>query len=532
MKRIVLLLIVVIFQITQIFGQKYETSNPYVSYSSCNDCKIVKVIVNQNETKVLIEITGKRQRGAWVSFSSWTVMVPSKDWNISELRKYDLNIPEIKSTDPTYLSIWRNVADKKKAMQQETINNLGNNLINNLGSDNLNTRYNVRSKTGQKYRFWLNFDALPPGVEEITIIELIENGFEWSGIKIKNPDTTPKTKWDEVSLKIDWENNGITPLEGIYENTMSGGISPKYRLALKYDKTNEQYQLIYLSGASNSIWKTGNIKAYVFKTASPNIFKVKWYMGDKTISEDLYISFEKGLMKIIWTNGNSEGLYLKLYPTSENDLSNSSVNKGSGTGFAISSNGIIATNYHVIENAQTIKVRGVNSNFNKTYKAKVLLSDKNNDLALIQIIDNSFTSLGTVPYVLNTKLVNAGENIFALGYPLRAAMGDEIKLTNGIISSKTGFQGDITSYQVSAPVQPGNSGGPLFDANGNVIGIINAKLTIAENASYAVKASYLMNLIELLNNPPRLTTISTLNNKDLASQVKIINKFVYIIETE
>ena len=532
MKKIVLLLIAVTFQITQIFGQEYETSNPYVSYSNCNFCKIVKVIVNQNETKVLIEVTGQRKRGAWISFSSWTIMVPTKDYNISNLRKYDLNIPKVESREPTYLALWLKVVEKKKAMQQKAIKNLGENLINNLGSHNLNTRYNIRSKTGQKYRFWLNFDALPPGVEDITIIELIENGFEWSGIKIKNPDTTPKTKWDEITLKIDWQKNGITPLEGIYENTMGDENSPKYRLALKYDKANEQYQLIYLSGATNSIWKTGNIKAYLFKTASPNIFKVKWYMGDKTISEDLYISFEQGFMKIIWTNRNSKNLYLKLYPTSENDLSNSSVNKGSGTGFAISSNGIIATNYHVIENAQTIKVRGVNSNFNKIYKAKVLVSDKNNDLALIQIDDYAFTSLGTIPYTLKTKLANVGENIFALGYPLRAVMGDEIKLTNGIISSKTGFQGDITSYQVSAPVQPGNSGGPLFDSNGNVIGIINAKLTIAENASYAVKVSYLTNLIELLNIPVKLPTVNILKEKSLASKIQIINKFVYIIETE
>jgi len=160
------------------------------------------------------------------------------------------------------------------------------------------------------------------------------------------------------------------------------------------------------------------------------------------------------------------------------------------------------------------------------------VSDKNNDLALIQIDDYSFTSAGTIPYMLKPKLANVGENIFALGYPLRAVMGDEIKLTNGIISSKTGFQGDITSYQVSAPVQPGNSGGPLFDNNGNVIGVINAKLTIAENASYAVKISYLMNLIELLDNPPKLSTGNTLTGKSLSAQVLLVNKFVYIIETE
>ena len=66
-------------------------------------------------------------------------------------------------------------------------------------------------------------------------------------------------------------------------------------------------------------------------------------------------------------------------------------------------------------------------------------------------------------------------------------MGDEVKLTNGIISSKTGFQGDVTTYQISVPLQAGNSGGPLFDSKGNVIGIVNAKHLGTENVSYVVK---------------------------------------------
>jgi S1-C subfamily serine protease len=109
-------------------------------------------------------------------------------------------------------------------------------------------------------------------------------------------------------------------------------------------------------------------------------------------------------------------------------------------------------------------------------------------------------------------------------------MGDEIKLTNGIISSKTGFQGDITSYQISAPVQPGNSGGPLFDKFGNLIGVINSKHSGAENVSYAVKISYLKNVIDLLPAAPKLSSTNTLTNLSLSDQVKLLNKFVYIIE--
>jgi S1-C subfamily serine protease len=109
-------------------------------------------------------------------------------------------------------------------------------------------------------------------------------------------------------------------------------------------------------------------------------------------------------------------------------------------------------------------------------------------------------------------------------------MGDEIKLTSGIVSSRTGFQGDITSYQISAPVQPGNSGGPLFDSKGNIIGIINAKHIGAENASYAIKANYIISLIQLLPQKPTLQATNALANLPLTKQVEKLKNFVFIIE--
>lgn len=354
------------------------------------------------------------------------------------------------------------------------------------------------------------------------------------------------TSWSEYKLKEHWKTNGADEIEGIYENTVSErSLSPKYTLGLV--KTNLGYSLIYckvvgdifdiVNGrkiSHNWRWTAGDVKAYLTPTATPYLFKTKWYMGGKSISENLYIKVESGMMKIIWTDRSSQDLYIKLYPTANDNViqSGNQSKLASGTGFGISSNGIIVTNFHVIDGAKTIKVRGINSDFNKTYKAKVIVSDKNNDLAIIQIDDFGFTSLGTIPYTIKTGLAGVGENIFVLGYPLRATMGDEIKLTNGIVSSRTGFQGDITSYQISAPVQPGNSGGPLFDSQGNLIGIINAKHGGAENASYAVKTSYLTSLIELLPSPPRLQTVNSLTGKTLTQQVELAKKSVYIIETE
>lgn len=355
------------------------------------------------------------------------------------------------------------------------------------------------------------------------------------------------TSWNEYKLKEHWKTNGADEIEGIYENTVSeGSLSPKYTLGLI--KTSIGYSLIYCKVvgdifdidpngrkvSNNWRWSAGDIKAYLTPTATPYLFKTKWYLGNKIISENLYITYESGFMKIIWTDGSSQDFFIKLYPTTNDNVvqSGNQSKLASGTGFGISSNGIIVTNHHVIDGAKTIKVRGINSDFNKTYKAKVLVSDKNNDLAIIQIDDYGFTTLGTIPYTIKTSLAGVGENIFVLGYPLRATMGDEIKLTNGIISSRTGFQGDITSYQISAPVQPGNSGGPLFDSQGNLIGIINAKHTGAENASYAVKTSYLTNLNDLLPSPLKFQTINSLTGKTLTQQVELAKKFVYIIETE
>lgn len=345
------------------------------------------------------------------------------------------------------------------------------------------------------------------------------------------------TSWNEFKLKEHWKTNGADEIEGVYEKLLSNyeisiGV-PKYRLALI--KSVSGYDLIYLGGANSEntrIWNIGDKKAILTQTATSTIFTTLYYRGNKSICNNSYITFDIGKMTIYYDDVNE--IYLKLFPTSNDNISktNNTPKISSGTGFGISTDGIIVTNYHVIDGAKTIKIRGINSDFNKTYKAKVLVSDKNNDLALIQIDDYGFTSLGTIPYTIKTGLTRVGENIFVLGYPLRATMGDEIKLTNGIISSRTGFQGDVTSYQISAPVQPGNSGGPLFDNQGNLIGIINAKHVGAENASYAVKTSYLSNLIDLLPSPPKLQTINSLTGKTLTQQVVLVKKFVYIIETE
>lgn len=205
---------------------------------------------------------------------------------------------------------------------------------------------------------------------------------------------------------------------------------------------------------------------------------------------------------------------------------------GSGTCFALSSDGYLATCNHVVDGARRIQIRGVNGDFNTAYKAKVVAYDAKNDVAIVKIDDARFKSLGEIPYSVNLNAAEIGESVFVLGYPLRAVMGDEIKLTNGVVSATTGFQGDPTTYQISATVQAGNSGGPLFDEDGNIIGIVSSRLTSYESASYAVKTKYLSQLMKNRNLVENLPSDNLIKGKKLNEQVRAVKKFVYIIETE
>lgn len=211
-----------------------------------------------------------------------------------------------------------------------------------------------------------------------------------------------------------------------------------------------------------------------------------------------------------------------------NEQTNAKPQNWTGTGFALR-DGYIVTNYHIVDEAKSIFVQGIKGDFTVKYKATIIATDKYNDLALLQISDNRFNGFGIIPYNVKTSVSDVGEDVFVLGYPLTSTMGDEIKLTTGVISSKTGFLGDVSLYQISAPLQPGNSGAPLFDNKGNLIGIVNAKHEEAENVGYAIKTSYLKNLIESSISTSILPNINQIAGLSLPEKVKSLKNYVFMI---
>lgn len=162
-----------------------------------------------------------------------------------------------------------------------------------------------------------------------------------------------------------------------------------------------------------------------------------------------------------------------------------------GTGFAISGNGYIVTNYHVVRGADSIHVQ----NGKGSYKVQSVYTDPINDIAILKINDKTFENLPSLPYTIKKGASSLGESVFTLGFPK-----DDIVLGDGYVSSKNGINGDTLAYQVAIPVNPGNSGGPLLDNNGNIVGIINGKENKTDGATFAVKSKYIM---EALNAIPQ-----------------------------
>lgn len=522
MSKKILVSIVLLLVTLVSFGQ--VTYKPYVKNKN-NNCIIEKVELTEDNTIVTILVPSSKNKRESVSFSSLT-MLDFGNKGIIDRKLFEIDYYSKQHDNYAYL-IYLGASNSEihKAVVKSLKNVLPFLFVHSLGNDKLDTWYKTYSEVDTYYKFTLYFNyRIKSGIEDFYIIELDRpgGGWFWEGIKINNPyPTVANVGFNETEIKqnINENNDGIC---GIYED-----FDDRYKLACI--KQNGEYLLVYLGSNMDDMdhWKYGDVKAYLRSTATPGFFKADWYMRNKTKETNTYVVFEGNSMKTV-IDGGEEDVYLKMYPTATNITSPSQSQEWSGSGFALK-DGYIVTNYHVIDGAKSIQIQGIKGDFTIKYNAEVIATDKFNDIALLKVSDSRFTGFGTIPYNVKTTVSDVGEDIFVLGYPLTSTMGDEIKLTTGVISSKTGFQGDVSLYQISAPIQPGNSGGPLFDNKGNLVGIVSAKHTGAENVGYAIKTSYLRNLIESSISTNILPTSTQTATLPLTEKVKSLKNFVFMI---
>lgn len=196
------------------------------------------------------------------------------------------------------------------------------------------------------------------------------------------------------------------------------------------------------------------------------------------------------------------------------------------TGFLIDGKGYIVTNAHVVNRLKTIYVE---NNKGQYFSAQAIYTDNNTDLAILKINDTSFKTIYNLPYSINRSNSKLGEDIFTLGYPR-----NEIVYGKGYVSAKSGNEGDSTAYQLSVSVNPGNSGGPVLNKQGQIIGIITSKNISADGVVFAAKSKNIFTLIEALKKTGDTATIklpTSTGLKGLSSeqQAEKMEDFVFMV---
>jgi serine protease Do len=199
-----------------------------------------------------------------------------------------------------------------------------------------------------------------------------------------------------------------------------------------------------------------------------------------------------------------------------------------GTGFMIDPRGYIVTNAHVISNSTVVIVQ---NNKGQEFKTKIEYISPNADLAFLKIVDSDFKASPILPYSISKGNIELGEAIFTLGYPR-----EEIVYGEGYLSAKTGYRGDTLACQIAVATNPGNSGGPILDKNGEIIGVLSNRQLQTQGAVFAIRSKNIYMALEEMKSDSSLASIrlpqtSTVKNLDRVQQVKKIQEFIYLVKS-
>jgi len=213
-------------------------------------------------------------------------------------------------------------------------------------------------------------------------------------------------------------------------------------------------------------------------------------------------SFDQSTLVTI--RANAREIFEQIRANSNQDTTqtagpaNSSGPRSNGSGVIVSSEGLIVTAAHVVEGSSRVEV--VSSAGKRS--ATIVEIDPKNDLAVLRIGGSGYPAAP----LTSSRDVKMGQAVFTIGFPNTDIQGASPKFTRGEISSVSGIRDEPTQWQISVPVQSGNSGSPLFDESGNVVGIVVSKLNaletakttgdLVQNVNYAVKNAYLVPMLE------------------------------------
>jgi len=213
-----------------------------------------------------------------------------------------------------------------------------------------------------------------------------------------------------------------------------------------------------------------------------------------------------------------------------------------GTGFLFSSSNFVITNYHLVKGSKSITIKLLHG---QDIKAEVVANDKSNDIAFLKLDSIPDMNIGKIVLGDSSK-VRVGDKVFTVGYPLSNILGDRPKYSEGVINAISGVGSDPKSFQISIPIQPGNSGGPLFNEKGEVIGVVTSSLdavatsqvagNIPQNVNFAIKSAFIKNLLptlpEALISPTGLVPVPVYSESNRSDFVSQIQSNIILLEAE
>lgn len=199
------------------------------------------------------------------------------------------------------------------------------------------------------------------------------------------------------------------------------------------------------------------------------------------------------------------------------------------TGFLIdATNNFIVTNAHVVNEAKHQLI--VENNKGEQFIAKPVYVNVQNDLAIVKVTDNDFKKLPAFPYTIRKTNAELGEQVFMLGYPKQ-----EIVYGEGYISAKNGYQLDTIYCQLSTSANEGNSGSPIINKKGELLGIITSMETNAEGVVFAIKSANIHRAVEEVKKLEgyqniKITTAGSLKGLDRETQIRKVQDYVFMIK--
>lgn len=201
-----------------------------------------------------------------------------------------------------------------------------------------------------------------------------------------------------------------------------------------------------------------------------------------------------------------------------------------GTGFLIDGKGYLVTSAHVVINADSVYIQNIKGDY---FKAATIYINQQSDIAVLKIEDERFQYVKSLPYSVLKSTADLGEEIFTLGYPRANA---EIVYNRGYLSAGTGYNGDTLAYQIAISANPGNSGGPIFNEAGDVIGILSGKQITAEGVFFSSRSKNIYTALQEIRKDStseeriKLPVAVPLRSVNRTQQIKRIEDCVFMVK--